>query len=96
MRFSGKNVLTNKPAINEKVPKIMQSKFSLKLSSTVFIDFPPYLTMVNWMMIVATKMIKNNGLFKKFSKTLASLCLSFLALISLKSWRRTKTLKKIE
>jgi len=51
-------------------PRIRQSRFSLKLSSTVWRDFPPYLTMVSWMMMVDTKMIRNNLLLKKFSKTL--------------------------
>lgn len=72
------------------------NKFSLKLNSTVLSDFPPYLTIVNWMTIVATKIIKNNGLLKKFSKTFASVCFNFLALISLKICKSTKTLKKIE
>lgn len=66
MRFSGRNVFINNPAIKENVPKIMQSKFYLKLSSTVLSDFPPYFTIVNCMMIVLTKINKNKGLFKKF------------------------------
>lgn len=77
-------------------PRIKHSKFSLKLSSTVLRDLPPYLTMVSWMIIVETTMIKNNLLLKKFSKTLTSSGFNFLALISLKTWRSTKTLKKME
>ena len=96
IKFSGKKVLMRRPAISEKVPNMMQRRFSLKLSSTVLRDFPPYLTMVNWITMVLTRMMRKSGLFKKFSKTLASLCLSFLALISLKICKRTKTLKKIE
>ena len=41
-------------------------------------------------------MAKKRGLLKKLEKMLISLDFSFLALISLKTWSRTKTLKKIE
>ena len=77
-------------------PNKRHKRFSLKLSSTVLRDFPPYLTMVNWMIMVLTRMIKKSLLLKKSSKTLYSWALSFLALISLKTWSKTKTLKKIE
>lgn len=60
----------NNPDSNDTDPNNKQSTFSLKLSSTVFIDFPPYFIIVNWMMIVLTIMIKNIGLLKKFSNTL--------------------------
>lgn len=96
IKFSGSKSLIKSPESNENVPKIRHNKFYLKLSSTVFKDFPPYLTIVNWITIVPTMMIKKSGLFKKFSNTLTSLCLSFLALISLKIWSNTNTLKKIE
>ena len=46
--------------------------------------------------MVLTKMIKKSLLLKKFSKILISSDLSFLALISLKTCKSTKTLKKIE
>lgn len=92
----GRKIFTIRPANNENVPKIMQNKFSAKASSTVFRDLPPYFTMVNWMMMVPTRMIKNMGLLKKFSNTFTSLCFSFLALISLKICSSTNTLKKIE
>lgn len=59
-----------KPDNKEKVPKIIQNKFSAKLNSTVLSDFPPYLTMVNCIIIVPTMIIKNIGLLKKFSNTL--------------------------
>lgn len=81
---------------NEVDPKSKHSRFYLKLSSTVFSDYPPYLTMVSWMMMVHTTITKNSLLLKKLSKTLYSSALSFLALISLKTWRSTKTLKKME
>lgn len=81
IRFSGRKVLITRPCSKENVPKIMHNKFSLKLNSTVLRDFPPYLTIVSWMTIVLTIMIKKRGLLKKFSKTFASVCFNFLALI---------------
>ena len=84
------------PDHSERVPRMMQNKFSAKESSTVFMDFPPYFTMVSWMTIVPTTMIKNMGLLKKFSNTFNSLGLSLRALISLKICKSTKTLKKME
>ena len=89
-------VLVNKPYTKDDEPNTKHNKFSLKVNSTVFIDFPPYLIIVNWMMIVAIRITKNNGLLKKCSNTLASLIFSFLALISLKTCSKTNTLKKIE
>ena len=86
----------SKPESKELDPRSKQRRFSLKLSSTVLRDLPPYLTMVSWMMIVQTKITKKSLLLKKLSKTLYSSDLSFLALISLKTCKRTKTLKKME
>lgn len=43
----GKTDFINKPYTNDDDPKTTQSTFSWKLNSTVFIDFPPYFTMVN-------------------------------------------------
>ncbi len=94
--LSGKIVFVNRPYTNDDEPNTKHNKFSLKVSSTVFIDFPPYLTIVNWMIIVAIKITKNNGLLKKCSNTLTSLIFSFLALISLNTCSNTNTLKKIE
>jgi hypothetical protein len=81
IRFSGRIVFINSPPIKDKLPNNMQSKFYLKLSSTVFIDFPPYFIIVNWMKIVLSKITKKSGLLRKFSKTFTSACFNFLALI---------------
>ena len=81
IKLAGKANLMNNPEIKELDPNTKQSKFSLKVNSTVFIDLPPYLTIVSWMMMVLMTMIKNIGLLKKFSKTFVSSGLSFLALI---------------
>jgi hypothetical protein len=77
-------------------PRRRQRRFSLKLSSTVWRDFPPYLTMVSWMMMVATTITRKSLLLKKCSKTLYSLFFNLRALISLKTCNKTKTLKKME
>lgn len=66
IKFYGNNAFMNNPLINEVDPSNKHSKFSENESSTVFIDFPPYFTIVNWMRIVPTKMIKKRGLLKKF------------------------------
>jgi hypothetical protein len=71
-----------------------QSKFYWKLNGTVLIADPPNCIKVNWTTNVEMMMPKNNGLLKKFLKTLTSCCWSFLALIILKSCIRTKILKK--
>ena len=88
--------MSKRPESIELDPNIRQRRFSLKLSSTVLRDFPPYLTMVSWMMMVETTMIKKSLLLKKFSKMLYSSDFNLRALISLKTWSKTKTLKKIE
>lgn len=96
IKLYGKANLINNPDNKDDEPKIIHKRFSLNESSTVFIDSPPYLTIVNWIIIVAIMMIKKSGLLKKFSKTLDYSGLSFLALISLKTWSKTNTLKKIQ
>jgi len=77
-------------------PIPIQSKCSLGVKGTVFKDYPPNWTQPYWMIRVATIMIKNKGLLKKFLKTLISELLSFLALISLKTWSKTKVLKNMQ
>lgn len=96
IKLAGKITLINNPEMIEDEPNKRQKRFSLKESSTVFIDLPPYLTIVNWMMMVAMRITKKRGLLKKCSKTLVSSGFNFLALISLKTWSKTKTLKKIQ
>ena len=96
IKWWGRITFRSRPESIELEPSRRHRRFSLKLSSTVLRDFPPYLTMVNWMMMVLTRMLRKSLLLKKSSKTLYSWALSFLALISLKTWSRTKTLKKIE
>ena len=47
IKFAGNNDLITNPANNDDEPIIKHKRFSWKLSSTVFIDFPPYLIIVN-------------------------------------------------
>ena len=61
---------------------------------TVRRECPPYSTHTNWMARVRRRITKKRGLLKKLRKTLISLDLSFLALISLKTCSRTKVWKK--
>jgi hypothetical protein len=70
MRLSGRMTLKARQERREVEPRSRQSRFSLKLSYTVFRDYPPYLTMVSCMMMVATRMIMKRVLLKKFSKVL--------------------------
>ena len=96
IKFSGRITLNARQDNIDVDPRSRHSTFYLKLSSTVCRDFPPYLTIVSWMIMVATTITKNNLLLKKFSNTLYSWFFSFLAFISLKTCSNTKTLKKIE
>ena len=89
-------ILKSKQDKRETEPRSRQSKFYLKLSSTVLSDFPPYFTITSWMIIVKTTIKRKSLLLKKLSKTLYSSAFSFLALISLKTCSSTKTLKKME
>lgn len=86
----------NKPDNKDDEPNTKHNKFSWKVSSTVFIDFPPYLIIVNWIRTVAIKITRKRGLLKKCSKTLAYSGFNFLAFISLKTCSKTNTLKKIQ
>ena len=86
----------NNPDTNDTAPIDKQRIFSLKLSLAVFIDFPPYSIMINWMRIVLAMMIKNIGLLKKFLNMLIYVRFSFLALSALKICKNTKTLNKME
>lgn len=56
----------NNPLKMELDPNNRHNIFSENESSTVFIDFPPYFTIVSWIMIVPTIIIKKSGLLKKF------------------------------
>lgn len=96
IKLWGRISFINSPDKRVEDPNKIHKRFSWKDNSTVFIDYPPYFTIVNWMIIVAMIMIKKRGLLKKCSKTLVSSGLSFLAFISLKTWRSTNTLKNIQ
>lgn len=93
---AGRAILKITPAKMDKEPKPMQIRCSCILRGTVLRDCPPNSTHRNWIAKVLMRMAKKRGLLKKLEKMLISLDFSFLALISLKTWSRTKTLKKIE
>lgn len=88
-------VLNTNPKNSELDPIIRQMKFSRKVRGIVLTASPPNRANDIWMIKVATKMRRNIGLLKKFLNTLISCFSSFLALISLKSCKNTKTLKNI-
>jgi hypothetical protein len=64
--FSGRITLKSRPESREVDPRTIQSRFYLKLSSTVFSDFPPYRTIKSWIRIVVTRMNRKSLLLKKF------------------------------
>ena len=47
MRFSGNTNLINNPDNKELAPRMIHKMFSVVLSSIVFNDFPPNLTITN-------------------------------------------------
>ena len=87
--------MKTKPKNKELDPITKHNTFSRKLKGIVFIASPPNLARDIWIKKVAIRMRMKRGLLKKFLKTLISCFSSFLALISLKSCKNTKTLKKI-
>jgi hypothetical protein len=66
---TGTNNLKKNPANIDNDPNPKQIKCSCKVNGTVFKDCPPYSTHKVWIIMVATKIIKNNGLLKKFLNT---------------------------
>lgn len=66
---TGTNILKKNPANIDNDPNPKQIKCSSKVNGTVFKDCPPYSTHKVWIIMVATKIIKNNGLLKKFLNT---------------------------